>query len=785
MERNAKNKREIIKNILIIFLIIMLLLTFFSNTMMNRSLPEVSTQYASYKQISDKIRASATVTANQDYSIVADETREISEVLIRRGERVERGQVIFTLVENESSALSDAEQALNQLLIQKQQMLIDNSDSSQTDYEYEISLKLDEIAEAKEEIARRTELEGKIDEKLERDEIKENEYEARLEVLESEAEAMEEALEAPNDQLEELEGKMQRYESTYDTVEEITAELEENRRIFADASAVFTDAESVHDAKESEIDKLEDEVEALEEKNDEYDELISKANDEKSELEEKLGITNSTNANLSSLKSAMEKARIELAAVEREYNFFKEMQSAKSYLDKVSNTPDATDSEKAEAQRLYNEAKATYDDITGGVSRTEGQYLTLIDTLELAEKEASSNYEDAESSKGSVSGYESSIRSYEREIDNYTEKKSENTKAITKLNKQISELKEELAELTESMNEAETEMNEAEAKVDSGESKLEYANLRDQAQVIKDDIKLRTKALEKKEKEIEKHKADYSDGLNDDDDIDVNEDTDTKALETQIKQAERDIEELKRKQAAEEENAPHSQEIKKLELQNIEKSIALKEKEIERIKKELTNTEITSPVSGTVTNVSYTAGEEFTQGETIATVAISEKGYTMEFSATNEQCQRIKIGDKVELQRYYYGAQPEVTVSAFKNDPSNPGRGKIVVLNVAGEDITVGQTLNFTLGDRTQSYDKVVPNSAVREDANGKFVLVVESKSTPLGNRYTARRVSVEVITSDETSSALSGELMGGEFIITTASSPVSDGMQVRLADKN
>ncbi|MBO5320765.1 MAG: hypothetical protein J6B01_13340, partial [Ruminococcus sp.] len=41
-EKNPIKKREIIKTLIIIFLAAMLLLTFFSNTIMNRSLPEIT-----------------------------------------------------------------------------------------------------------------------------------------------------------------------------------------------------------------------------------------------------------------------------------------------------------------------------------------------------------------------------------------------------------------------------------------------------------------------------------------------------------------------------------------------------------------------------------------------------------------------------------------------------------------------------------------------------------------------------------------------------------------------
>ena len=88
-------------------------------------------------------------------------------------------------------------------------------------------------------------------------------------------------------------------------------------------------------------------------------------------------------------------------------------------------------------------------------------------------------------------------------------------------------------------------------------------------------------------------------------------------------------------------------------------------------------------------------------------------------------------------------------------------------------DYASGQTMTLSVGQRSANYDYVVPNSAIREDNNGKFILIVESKSSPLGNRYIATRVDVEVLASDDTMSAISGGLYGYEYVITTSTAPV------------
>ena len=74
-----------------------------------------------------------------------------------------------------------------------------------------------------------------------------------------------------------------------------------------------------------------------------------------------------------------------------------------------------------------------------------------------------------------------------------------------------------------------------------------------------------------------------------------------------------------------------------------------------------------------------------------------------------------------------------------------------------------------------------MPNSSIRSDSNGKFVYVIQSKNSALGNRYFARRVDVEVIASDDNNSAVTGALNYGDYVITTASAPLKSGDQVRL----
>ena len=94
---NGSKKREWVKNAIIIFLVIMLLLTFFSNTIMNWSLPEVSAQYVGSGTLSEQIRGTATVEAAESYNVIIDEERTIQSIKVSAGDKVEKGQVLFLL----------------------------------------------------------------------------------------------------------------------------------------------------------------------------------------------------------------------------------------------------------------------------------------------------------------------------------------------------------------------------------------------------------------------------------------------------------------------------------------------------------------------------------------------------------------------------------------------------------------------------------------------------------------------------------------------------------------
>lgn len=208
----------------------------------------------------------------------------------------------------------------------------------------------------------------------------------------------------------------------------------------------------------------------------------------------------------------------------------------------------------------------------------------------------------------------------------------------------------------------------------------------------------------------------------------------------------------------------------------------LREK-VTKLQEDSAGTEIKAPIAGTVTTINYVAGETIKPETPLAVIQPDGKGFSLSFAVTAEQAKRLSVGDPADIQNSWYYSDITATLAQIKNDPENPGKNKILVFDIQGE-VTGGQSLSLSIGQKSANYDLIVPNSAIREDNNGKFILTVVTKSSPLGNRYVATRVDVEVLASDDTQSAISGALYGYEYVITTSNKPVEAGKLVRLADE-
>ena len=229
-----------------------------------------------------------------------------------------------------------------------------------------------------------------------------------------------------------------------------------------------------------------------------------------------------------------------------------------------------------------------------------------------------------------------------------------------------------------------------------------------------------------------------------------------------------------------------------LELSKMANEIAELEAKLEKLsggekdaEGNVTGGQIVSEVNGVVKEINVTAGNNTDPATAVMTIEVPDRGYTVSMNVTNEQAQKVTIGDTAEISTGYWGSSglSGKLVGIRNNTSAGQSGGKQLVFDVTGSEITSGTQGSVSIGQRSQNYDTIVPNSALRSDSNGSFVLVIVAKSSPLGNRFVATRVDVTELAKDDVNTAVSGGLSAYDMVLTTATKPVEDGMLVRLPD--
>lgn len=217
-------------------------------------------------------------------------------------------------------------------------------------------------------------------------------------------------------------------------------------------------------------------------------------------------------------------------------------------------------------------------------------------------------------------------------------------------------------------------------------------------------------------------------------------------------------------------------------IEDAQKAVEKAQEQVDELTAKAVDATVTADISGTVTAVNVVAGNTTAPASPLVVLQPEGQGYTLSFSVTNEQARRLAVGDRADIVNSWRYDDIDVVLASIRPDPDNPGQNKLLTFNVDG-GVVAGQTLSLSVGQQSANFDLIVPNSAIREDNNGKFILIVESRPTPISTRYIATRVDVEVLASDDTQSAVSGALYGYEYVITTSTQPVDAGQQVRLTN--
>lgn len=623
---NSVRKREWVKTAAIIFLAVLLVLTFFSKTIMNASLPEVAAQQAASGAINARIRGSGTVEASEVYNVTIKQTRKVASVLVKTGQEINVGDTMFVLEAEDSDELKQAETDLETL-----------------QQNYDKSL-----------------------------------------------------IEAGN------------------TAAQENYDVQKAREAYNEALAVYN----------------------------QY-----------------------TNVNAAQLTAAITAAENELTNLTAQSKAIseelKQLQTDKETIDADVTAQEAKVKEMEAAEDKYAELKTATDDYDADIV-VYGKYYSKL--LELtAEPTSSVTYDNKHvitvvsiASQPIAAGYcQKDTMLYAYLVEKGQTEMANDAGIIATAYKTITEDLSKLATLCTEYSRLSVVYN----PTALSNARTELSNLKNNADHCANLVKSCTERASAAETAVSNKQTE------------IDKLTKASSAADTVKSTKQALEDLVFKQ-----NLGDSSSV---DMEASKKAIERKQAEVDKLRENADELEVKSSVSGTIASIDASAGKSIGgEEQPLATINVTDRGFTVKIDVTNDQAKKVKTGDTAELVNFWGG---DAVATLDQITSSQTAGNRTLVFTLTG-DIQAGQNVTLSIGQKSANYDALIPLSGLREDSNGKFVYVLESKSSPLGSRYIATRVTVQELARDDKSAAVSG-ISSGDFIITTSNKPVEAGKQVRLAD--
>ncbi len=623
---NSVRKREWVKTAAIIFLAVLLVLTFFSKTIMNASLPEVAAQQAASGAINARIRGSGTVEASEVYNVTIKQTRKVASVLVKTGQEINVGDTMFVLEAEDSDELKQAETDLETL-----------------QQNYDKSL-----------------------------------------------------IEAGN------------------TAAQENYDVQKAREAYNEALAVYN----------------------------QY-----------------------TNVNAAQLTAAITAAENELTNLTAQSKAIseelKQLQTDKETIDADVTAQEAKVKEMEAAEDKYAELKTATDDYDADIV-VYGKYYSKL--LELtAEPTSSVTYDNKHvitvvsiASQPIAAGYcQKDTMLYAYLVEKGQTEMANDAGIIATAYKTITEDLSKLATLCTEYSRLSVVYN----PTALSNARTELSNLKNNAEHCANLVKSCTERASAAETAVSNKQTE------------IDKLTKASSAADTVKSTKQALEDLVFKQ-----NLGDSSSV---DMEASKKAIERKQAEVDKLRENADELEVKSSVSGTIASIDASAGKSIGgEEQPLATINVTDRGFTVKIDVTNDQAKKVKTGDTAELVNFWGG---DAVATLDQITSSKTAGNRTLVFTLTG-DIQAGQNVTLSIGQKSANYDALIPLSGLREDSNGKFVYVLESKSSPLGSRYIATRVTVQELARDDKSAAVSG-ISSGDFIITTSNKPVEAGKQVRLAD--
>lgn len=426
--------------------------------------------------------------------------------------------------------------------------------------------------------------------------------------------------------------------------------------------------------------------------------------------------------------------------------------------------------------------KAAKEDLEAAV-KARDKAKTNDKALKKAKSEESKAKQNVEAQQEKVDALQEQMEAF-GEVGNYEDASNQVnslTQELETLQQQLEELKadllnagsEEAVEIKRDIQNKELEITNKTSELDIAKRTAEAAkNSSATYDKLKEDLSNANKTLKQMQKTLETKSAEVQD---------LSTQPTLEEARAAVKERQKSLTQMLLALKERKEQDSLSQQSDNLDMQAAQEKLEKQRQLVDKLKNSSDLKEIKSKDAGVVSQIDFKVGDSVTADTPLAKIQLSESGYIVNIRVTKAQANLIRTGDEATIENIWDNDSTAI-VKSIKADPENPNQNMIVSFEVKG-NISIGQNLSLSVGEKSNRYDAVVPNNAVREDSKGKFVLVVTVKGTPLGNRYKIKRAEVEVLASDDNYSGVQGGVYEGENVVTNSSKPLEEGMQVRLVE--
>lgn len=208
--------------------------------------------------------------------------------------------------------------------------------------------------------------------------------------------------------------------------------------------------------------------------------------------------------------------------------------------------------------------------------------------------------------------------------------------------------------------------------------------------------------------------------------------------------------------------------------------------ELETLKGKLARAEnggIMAETDGIVANVSAEKGSLVNKNDILLKMAKLTNEWKAEFIVNEEKLDLFDGQSKAEVVIKGVTENLECEITAVAPSESKNGGEYRVTVNIKNTNqVLAGKKAHIKIKKERGPYAAIIQCSALRKDANGYYIFVLREEYNVFGKSFIVRKVSVDLLDSDASLSAIQGSALT-DPVITASTASIENGSRVKYIE--